>query len=165
MSVDLSTILAVVSIALAGDYLTETWSIGGSYPSTLGLLGTPQGIIGTHNRYEGDASIVRGDAYLHDGNVGVFEMHKWENLYQLAGDSLTHNAAAAQMSYTARYSEMNNPYYFSVSVTDPNNVAIYADNIRLHSLVLWHQMLTTLSSTSCPTTAKKYRAELSPVRH
>lgn len=36
-----------------------TWSIGGGYNGALGLLGRPTGIAGTHNRYEGDASIVR----------------------------------------------------------------------------------------------------------
>lgn len=64
MAVDLSTFLAIVSIALAGDYVTGTWSIGGEYPSTIPGLGTPTGILGTHNRYEGDASPVRGDAFL-----------------------------------------------------------------------------------------------------
>jgi hypothetical protein len=59
MSTDLSLVLAAISIALSGDPIAGTWSIGGSYPGALGLLGEPTGIAGTHNRYEGDASIVR----------------------------------------------------------------------------------------------------------
>ena len=59
MSPDLSLVLAVISIAISGDPIAGTWSIGAGYPGTLGLLGKPTGIVGTHNRYEGDASIVR----------------------------------------------------------------------------------------------------------
>lgn len=59
MSTDLSLILAVIAIAISGDPIAGTWSIGGGYNGALGLLGRPTGIVGTHNRYEGDASIVR----------------------------------------------------------------------------------------------------------
>lgn len=59
MAPDLSGVLAVLSIAICGDPIAGTWSIGGGYPGALGLLGQPTGILGTHNRYEGDASIVR----------------------------------------------------------------------------------------------------------
>jgi hypothetical protein len=59
MSTDLALVLAAIAIAISGDLIAGEWSIGGSFPGTLGLLGTPTGIVGTHNRYEGDASIVR----------------------------------------------------------------------------------------------------------
>lgn len=59
MSEDLALALAVIAIAISGDPISGTWSIGGGYPGTLGLLGKPSGIVGTHSRYEGDASIVR----------------------------------------------------------------------------------------------------------
>lgn len=65
MSADLSGFLAAVSVALVGDYLTTTWSIGGAYGTALSpLLGRPRGILGAHNKYEGDASPGRGDAYV-----------------------------------------------------------------------------------------------------
>lgn len=64
MSADLAIFLAIISIALAGDPVAGTWSIGGEYTPVTGLLGQPSGIAGTHNQYESDASIVRGDAYL-----------------------------------------------------------------------------------------------------
>ena len=110
MSPELAGFLAVVSVALAGDPVTETWSIGGSFPNTLPYPAT--GILGTHNRYEGDASIIRGDAYLNGGDVGVFQNHKWNN-YMKLGEPFTLDKSAAQSDYNTRYSIMNNPYYFS----------------------------------------------------
>ena len=65
MSPDLAAFLAIVSVALAGDPVTETWSIGGAFPNTLPF--PANGILGTHNQYEGDASIITGDAYLIGG--------------------------------------------------------------------------------------------------
>lgn len=52
--------LAVVAIALTGDPVGETWSIGGPYTPVLGgLLSTPEGISFSHNTYESDASPAR----------------------------------------------------------------------------------------------------------
>jgi hypothetical protein len=53
--------LSVVAIALTGDPVGQTWSIGGSYsPSLLGgLLSNPSGISYSHNSYESDASPTR----------------------------------------------------------------------------------------------------------
>lgn len=52
---------------------------------------------------------------MNGGNVGVFEMHRWERLYSLAASEggLTHDKVASQAYYTAEYSIKNNPYYFS----------------------------------------------------
>lgn len=65
MGVDLSTVLAVYGAVFDGDLLK--WSIGGPDPRVgllgIDLLGTPQGISGSHNKYEGDASPTRGDLY------------------------------------------------------------------------------------------------------
>lgn len=112
MAVDLSTFLAVVAIGLAGDFVTTTWSIGGDFPSTVPGLGTPTGILGTHNRYEGDASPVRGDAYLNNGNVGAFQMRSWERMYGRAEEYTMDNLAAPQSDYVTRWSINNNPYAF-----------------------------------------------------
>lgn len=65
MGVDLGAILSIYGAVFDGDLLS--WSIGGP-PSTgllssAGLLGTPQGISGSHNKYEGDASPARPDLY------------------------------------------------------------------------------------------------------
>lgn len=53
--------LSVVAIALTGDPVAGTWSIGGPYtPSLLdGLLSDPEGISFSHNAYESDASPAR----------------------------------------------------------------------------------------------------------
>lgn len=108
MAPDLALFLAVVSIGLAGDPVKRTWSIGTEYPGTIpGLPAT--GIAGTHNQYESDASIVRGDAYLNGGNVGVFQMRSWEKFYAM-GPTFDLNDAAAQSDYQTRWSIMNNPY-------------------------------------------------------
>ncbi|KAL1652462.1 hypothetical protein SLS61_005068 [Didymella pomorum] len=111
MSPDLALFLAVVSTALAGDPVSNRWSIGGKFTPTIPIF-PATGIAGTHNQYEGDASIVRGDAYLNNGNVGVFQMRSWEHLYQLA-EEYTLDEMAAQSDYVTRWSILNNPYYFS----------------------------------------------------
>ena len=65
MGLDLASFLAVYGAVMDGDL--TSWSIGGPPPTTLlesvGLLGTPQGISGSHNKYESDNSPTRGDLY------------------------------------------------------------------------------------------------------
>jgi len=65
MGVDISTILTIVGALETGDLLS--WSIGGAPAkglfNSIGLLGTPQGLSGSHNKYETDASPTRGDLY------------------------------------------------------------------------------------------------------
>jgi hypothetical protein len=52
--------LSVIAIALTGDPVAGTWSIGGPYPAALGrLLSTPERISLSHNAYESDASPAR----------------------------------------------------------------------------------------------------------
>lgn len=114
LSPDLATFFAAVGVLLAGDIPSLTWSIGGGFSSTLPLiLGNPTGILGSHNKYEGDASFTRGDAHLHGGNVNVVQMDKWSSIMALASDGLTLADAAKQSSLNTEYSIQNNPYYFS----------------------------------------------------
>lgn len=64
MGLDLATFLSTYGAVMDGD-LTK-WSIGGPdsrVGGALGLLGTPQGISGSHNKYESDASPMMGDLY------------------------------------------------------------------------------------------------------
>lgn len=65
MGVDLATFLAIYGAVFDGDLVS--WSIGGPPPGGLlgdiGLLGKPQGISKSHNKYESDASPTRGDLY------------------------------------------------------------------------------------------------------
>ena len=62
---DLAFFLATLGSVQAGD--GNYFSIGGppnqSLPVAGGLLGQPQGISNSHNRFEGDASPARGDLY------------------------------------------------------------------------------------------------------
>jgi hypothetical protein len=58
MAPDLSLVLAVISVAISGDPIQGTWSIGGAFNKTLSMYNAT-GILGTHNQYEGDASFVR----------------------------------------------------------------------------------------------------------
>lgn len=69
MGLDLSAFLSIYSGVMAGDILTL--SIGGKpksgllsgLTSSLGLLGEQQGLSGSHNRFEADASPTRADLY------------------------------------------------------------------------------------------------------
>lgn len=70
MGHDLGAFLSVYSGVMSGDI--TSLSIGGPKPlglvgslgSTLGLLGTPQGLSKSHNRFEADASPFRADLYV-----------------------------------------------------------------------------------------------------
>lgn len=70
MGLDLSAFLAVYSAVMAGDL--TSFSIGGKPKSSglvggllgsTGLLGEPQGLSASHNRFEHDASPLRADLY------------------------------------------------------------------------------------------------------
>ncbi|KAF2763409.1 Cloroperoxidase [Pseudovirgaria hyperparasitica] len=116
MSPELAIGLSAISILLSGDIPTLTWSIGGAFPASLPLLlGEPQGLLGTHNKYEGDASIVRGDAYLNNGNVGVFQKRSWDNLMKTIGEGndLTLDLVNDHNQVMHEYSLNNNGYYFA----------------------------------------------------
>jgi len=125
MSVDLATFLAVFGTVFDGNPLSLSpgFSIGGPPPSGLadnilsglGLLGTPQGLTGSHNKYEGDASSTRGDLFLYGNNYKSVP-ENFKTLY----DSLIEGApAAVQYSGWAehhisrwQHSVNENPYFF-----------------------------------------------------
>jgi hypothetical protein len=81
MGLDLSAFLAVYSAIMAGDL--TSFSIGGKpksggplggllgVTSSLGLLGEPQGLSASHNRFEHDGSPLRADLY----STYVIEVH------------------------------------------------------------------------------------------
>jgi hypothetical protein len=74
-----------------GDPASLTWSIGGEQSTLLGLtglLGKPQGLSGSHNKYESDSSPTRGDSYTHGGDVSSLQLDMFQHLYGLQpGDS------------------------------------------------------------------------------
>lgn len=68
MALDLGTFLALYGATFDGNLLG--YSIGGPTSlselplnNVLGLTGAPQGLSGSHNKYEGDTSPTRGDLY------------------------------------------------------------------------------------------------------
>ncbi|KAL1647739.1 hypothetical protein SLS58_002540 [Diplodia intermedia] len=80
MGVDLATFLSVYGAVMDGDGLH--WSIGGAPDTTdlLNLLTQPQGISGSHNKYETDGSPTRGDLYLYGNNFAVVRS-QWDDLF------------------------------------------------------------------------------------
>ena len=115
MSADLSGFLTVLGATLDGDGLT--WSIGGPYGDAipLGLLGQPQGISGSHNKYESDVSPTRGDLYL-NGNDYTLQMDQFTDLYnrgQANGDNYTLDVLNDFRSARFDHSLQNNPYFFN----------------------------------------------------
>ena len=78
MAQDLSGFLAVYGAIFDGNL--QGYSIGGpsiNEPVLNGLLGTPTGLSGSHNKYENDASPIRGDLYTYgndyENQVSLFQ--------------------------------------------------------------------------------------------
>ncbi|KAI5356853.1 Putative chloroperoxidase [Septoria linicola] len=115
MSADLSGFLTVLGGTVDGNGLM--WSIGGptkNVPS-LPLLGTPQGISGSHNKYEADASPGRGDLYQY-GDDFTLQMSQYQELYDMAianGDNIDLDLMNDFRSRRFDQSIANNPYFFN----------------------------------------------------
>jgi hypothetical protein len=85
MGIDLATFLSVYSGIMAGDVVSA--SIGGKprsgllggLTSSLGLLGEPQGLDASHNRFEADVSPTRADLYK-TGNPVSLDLPIFEQL-------------------------------------------------------------------------------------
>lgn len=118
MGLDLATFLAVYGSVIDGDL--TSFSIGGAPPTSLlgalGLLGTPQGLSGSHNKYETDASPTRGDLYSTGGNSLVV-VSQFEALFALQPDAATANYDLSVLTNFRAQRRQNsvatNPYYFS----------------------------------------------------
>lgn len=86
MAPDLSGFLTIIGGLLDGDGLT--WSIGGpaeqtSIPLLGAVLGQPQGISGSHNKYECDVSPTRGDLFT-TGVDYTLQMDQYKQLESMA---------------------------------------------------------------------------------
>jgi hypothetical protein len=53
------------------------------------LLTAPSGLSGTHNKYEGDASPTRSDAYTNNGDASSLNLDYFKHLYDLVPGKLT----------------------------------------------------------------------------
>jgi len=119
MGLDLATFLSTYAAVMDGDL--TSWSIGGAPGSSSllsGLLSQPQGLTGSHNKYETDGSPTRGDLYEY-GNNFLVQLSQFKALYDKQS-----NVAAADANYdldilTAfraeriAQSKASNPYFFS----------------------------------------------------
>ena len=116
MAPDLSGFLTVLGGTIDGDGLQ--WSIGGPNAAVPGyppLFGRPQGISGSHNKYEGDASPGRGDLYL-DGDDFTLQPQQFQRLHDLGkanGDDIDLDLMNTFRSERFDHSVQKNPYFFN----------------------------------------------------
>lgn len=120
MGVDLSTFLAVYGAVFDGDLVS--WSIGGPAPATLlnlgGILGTPEGISGSHNKYEADASPTRPDLYQYGNDYKIIE-EQWSELYAMQEnedeESSNYDLGVLTSFRGRRFNQSvsENPYFFN----------------------------------------------------
>ncbi|PYH53343.1 peroxidase family protein [Aspergillus niger CBS 101883] len=94
MGVDLATVLALMGTVWTGNPLSldPRFSIGGRdigvnnlLGNLGGLLGDPQGLIGSHNFIESDSSNTRDDIYV-TGNNHKLNMDKFMSWYNMSTD-------------------------------------------------------------------------------
>ncbi|KAK7443760.1 hypothetical protein VKT23_015543 [Stygiomarasmius scandens] len=115
MGLDLGGFLSVYATLIDGDPLSLDWSIGGSVHGLLGI-GSSDGLSGSHNKYESDASSGRGDAFLHGGDASTLQLNNFKSLYKLQPDpspgNYDLNVIAEHRKATFNYSKMNNPNFF-----------------------------------------------------
>ncbi|KAG8705497.1 hypothetical protein FRC09_002921 [Ceratobasidium sp. 395] len=118
MGIDLATFLSTFATVIDGNPVTLQWSIGGSPPGLYlpPLLSAPKGLSGSHNKYEGDSSPGRGDAYLHNGDSSSLQIDNFKALYNLQpeGPSSNYNldVLIQHRKQTLDFSIQNNPHFF-----------------------------------------------------
>lgn len=120
MGPDLTGLLAAYAILMDGDPLTQTWSIGGPMNTLLAPLGyEPQGISYSHNKYEGDTSIARPDAYLNNGDAHSLDIARFTYTFSsgVDNDRYTLDKFRQVSAHWQQYSVSNNPYYFAPLVS------------------------------------------------
>lgn len=120
MGLDLGAFLAVYGAVIDGN--VAAWSIGGP-SSQLGGLGSgglllsqPQGISGSHNKYESDASPTRPDLYEYGNDYKVITS-QFEELFNKQPNAATANYnldVLTDFRYE-RFQESiaNNPHFFN----------------------------------------------------
>ncbi|KAH7399990.1 hypothetical protein BKA64DRAFT_670896 [Cadophora sp. MPI-SDFR-AT-0126] len=111
---ELGTVLATIGVALTGDLVAGTWSIGGPYPASIlgGLLSSPEGLSFSHNAYETDGSMTRADAYMNNGDAHRLQMDRFMALYNRA-ELYTLDIVRQHNKDMRDWSVQNNPYFFS----------------------------------------------------
>ncbi|KAK2804841.1 hypothetical protein FQN51_001483 [Onygenales sp. PD_10] len=129
MGLDLGTILGVLGTVWVGNpiSLLPGFSIGGPTNQShnilndlLGLIGEPQGLMGSHNLIESDSSNTRDDLY-NTGNAHTLRMDKFMAWYNMSAEHPTGDYNMQIMARRAadrfQESKMENPYFFYGPVT------------------------------------------------
>ncbi|KUJ08136.1 uncharacterized protein LY89DRAFT_691409 [Mollisia scopiformis] len=119
MGKDLGGFLAIYGAVFDGN--GAEWSIGGPTPnvaSLLGLLGIPQGISGSHNKYEADVSPTRPDLYEYEyGNDYKVIVPQFQQMFDLQPDAATANYDLSVLTpfRATRFQQSisDNPYFFN----------------------------------------------------
>lgn len=123
MSLDLGGFLAVYGTVFDGNPLSTSpgYSIGGPTDASsnilngLGLLGTPSGLSGSHNKYESDVSASRGDLYVTGNNFKVVKerfIEYYNNIKENTPAPEQYAALAPFHSKRWTDSLTTNPYFF-----------------------------------------------------
>ncbi|KAJ5675773.1 hypothetical protein N7462_008670 [Penicillium macrosclerotiorum] len=126
MGIDLATVLAIMGTVWTGDPLSldPSFSIGGRDTGVNnllnnlgGLLGEPQGLIGSHNFIEADSSNTRDDLYV-TGNNYALNMDKFISWYNMSTDG-TFDMDLMAMRAKIRFEEtiQTNPNFYYGPVT------------------------------------------------
>lgn len=123
MGLDLGGILATMGTVWVGNPLSLTpgFSIGGYTSESenildnlFGLLGTPRGLVGSHNFIESDSSNTRDDLYM-TGDSSTMNLTKFIELYNMSSDpigSYDMNLLADRASIRFKQTEATNPDFY-----------------------------------------------------
>lgn len=123
MSLDLGGFLAIYGTVFDGNPLSTNpgYSIGGPSKDSQnilnggGILGTPSGLSGSHNKYESDVSATRGDLYVYGNNFEVQRERFIEYYYNIKENTPAPEQYTALAPFHAqRFDESlnTNPYFF-----------------------------------------------------
>lgn len=117
MGNDLSSFLATYAAVSSGNL--TSWSIGGPTSKSgllaqTNLVSAPQGLSGSHNKYETDVSPTRGDLYT-SKNAYQLNMTQFNALYNLALGSSGYDLSVLTPFRAARFNQSinTNPRFFN----------------------------------------------------
>lgn len=108
---------------ISGNPLTLEWSIGGPPPSggLLGpigdlIFGRPLGLSNSHNKYETDASAMKGDALLFNGDADSLRLEYFKGFLNLKtspeDDYSSHDLWMQHRVNRFEHSISHNPLFF-----------------------------------------------------
>ncbi|KAG9112986.1 hypothetical protein FRC07_007819, partial [Ceratobasidium sp. 392] len=123
MGVDIATTLATLGVVLTGNPETDEFSIGESPGGDIvpPFIALPQGLSGSHNKYETDASPGRGDYYLHNGDASSLDLKNFKSLYALQPDKgpsdYNLSVLIQHRKQTLDSSIKNNPHFYHGPLT------------------------------------------------